>query len=127
MNYLEALKIYNKGQNSWCSPRKGTPEYYMVKAIMNKNSSKSLSSIKKSSKSSSQVMSKNIAMVKPSSSSIEVPKKRILPNRRAKQMPIHSTSSSSSIEVPKKRILPNRRAKQMPKHSTSSSSSTIII
>ena len=100
MNYLEALKIYNKGQNSWCSPRKGTPEYYMVKSIMNKNSGNSLNSIE-SIKKLSQVMSKNTAIAKSpstsssSSSSIKLPKKRILPIKKDKRF-LNRTSSTSS-------------------------------
>ena len=99
MNYLEALKIYNKGQNSWCSPRKGTPEYYMVKSIMNKNSGNSLNSIE-SIKKLSQVMSKNTPIAKSpstsSSSSIKLPEKRILPIKKEKRFPNRTSTSSSS-------------------------------
>jgi hypothetical protein len=131
MNYLEALKIYNKGQNSWCSPRKGTPEYYMVKSIMNKNSGNSLNSIE-SMKKLSQVMSKNSAIVKSpststsSSSSIKLTKKRILPIKKEKRFPnrTSSTSSSSSIKLPKKRILPIKKEKRFPNRTSSTSSSS---
>ena len=129
MNYLEALKIYNKGQNSWCSPRKGTPEYYMVKSIMNKNSGNSLNSIE-SIKKLSQVMSKNTPIAKSpstsSSSSIKLPEKRILPIKKEKQFPnrASSTSSSSSIKLPKKRILPIKKEKRFPNRTSTSSSSS---
>ena len=32
--WIEALKEYNKGSNSWCVVKKGTPEYDKVKKIM---------------------------------------------------------------------------------------------
>ena len=132
MNYLEALKIYNKGQNSWCSPRKGTPEYYMVKSIMNKNSGNSLNSTE-SIKKLSQVISKNTPIAKysstSSSSSIKLPDKRILPIKKEKRFPNRtSTSSSTSIKLPKKRILPIKKEKRfLNRTSTSSSSSSTII
>lgn len=34
MKYFEALKIYNEGKPTWCSPRKGTNDYKKVIAIM---------------------------------------------------------------------------------------------
>ena len=34
MSWLQALKVFNSGGNNWCIPRKGTPEYDEVKAIM---------------------------------------------------------------------------------------------
>lgn len=34
MKYFEALKIYNDGKPTWCSPRKGTNDYKKVIAIM---------------------------------------------------------------------------------------------
>ena len=33
MKYFEALKIYNQGRSSYCSPKKGTPEHAKVVAI----------------------------------------------------------------------------------------------
>lgn len=48
MKYFEALKIYNEGKPTWCSPRKGTNDYKKVIAIM---SGKSRSSPKASPKS----------------------------------------------------------------------------
>lgn len=33
MNYFAALKIYNQGKGSYCSPKKGTPEHAAVLAI----------------------------------------------------------------------------------------------
>jgi hypothetical protein len=35
MNYFTALKIYNQGRGSYCSPKKGTPEHAAVLAIQN--------------------------------------------------------------------------------------------
>lgn len=35
MNYFTALKIYNQGRGSYCSPKKGTPEHAAVVAIQN--------------------------------------------------------------------------------------------
>ncbi len=35
MNWLEALKVFNKGKK-WTIPKKGTPEYNEVKNIMDK-------------------------------------------------------------------------------------------
>ena len=32
--WIEALKEYNKGSNSWCIVKKGTPEYVKVKSII---------------------------------------------------------------------------------------------
>ena len=34
--WMEALKEYNKGSNSWCIVKKGTSEYDKVKNIMEK-------------------------------------------------------------------------------------------
>ena len=123
MNYLDALKIYNQGKNSWCSPRRGTPEYYMVRSIMNKNSGNSLNST------NSHVMSmrtspKNTAILAYkklsfSSSSVKLPKKRILPIKKAKGL--YEDSSSSSVKLPKKRILPIKKAKRLYEDSSSSS------
>jgi hypothetical protein len=113
MNYLEALKIYNQGKNSWCSPRRGTPEYYMVRSIMNKNSGKSVTSTK-SNVMSSRASPKNTAILaykksSSSSSSVKLPRKRILPIKKAKRL--YEDSSSSSVKLPRKRILPSKRAK----------------
>jgi hypothetical protein len=33
MKYTDALKIYNQGKSKWCSPRKGSKDYYEVKKI----------------------------------------------------------------------------------------------
>ena len=33
MKYTDALKIYNQGKSKWCSPRKGSKDYYDVKKI----------------------------------------------------------------------------------------------
>jgi len=35
--YSEALKEYNKGKDKWCIPRKGTPDYKIIKDIIGKN------------------------------------------------------------------------------------------
>ena len=35
MRFVEALKIWNKGQDTYCIPKSGTPEYYEVLEIMN--------------------------------------------------------------------------------------------
>jgi len=35
MRFVEALKIWNKGQDAYCIPKSGTPEYYEVLEIMN--------------------------------------------------------------------------------------------
>jgi hypothetical protein len=126
MNYLEALKIYNQGKNSWCSPRRGTPEYYMVRSIMNKNRSKSLNSTK-SSVMSTRTSPKNTAILaykkssssSLSSSSVKLPKKRILPIKKAKRL--YDDSSSSSVKLHKKRILPIKKAKRLYDDSSSSS------
>jgi hypothetical protein len=114
MNYLEALKIYNEGKNSWCSPRKGTPEYYIVKSIMNKNSDKSLNSAKRS-KTSSIISEKNKEELKTSSlssssSSLKLPRKRILPIKKVKRL-YEDSSSSSLVKLPRKRILPIKKLK----------------
>jgi hypothetical protein len=116
MNYLEALKIYNQGKNSWCSPRRGTPEYYMVRSIMNKNSGESIKSLnsKKSSIMSTRTSPKNKAILaykklSSSSSSVKLPKKRMLPIKKAKRL--YEDSSSSSVKLPKKRMLPIKKAK----------------
>jgi hypothetical protein len=113
MNYLEALKIYNEGKNSWCSPRKGTPEYYIVKSIMNKNSDKSLNSAKRS-KTSSIISAKNKEELKTSSlsssSSLKLPRKRILPIKKVKRL-YEDSSSSSLVKLPRKRILPIKKLK----------------
>jgi len=119
MNYLEALKIYNQGKNSWCSPRRGTPEYYMVRSIMNKNSGKSVTSTKShimSSQTTPKITTtpayKHISYIKSlssSSSSVKFPKKRILPIKRAKRL--YEDSSSSSVKFSKKRILPIKKVK----------------
>jgi len=34
--YNEALKEYNKGKDNWCMPRKGTPDYKIIKDIIEK-------------------------------------------------------------------------------------------
>jgi len=34
MRFVEALKIWNKGQDTYCIPKAGTPEYYEVLKIM---------------------------------------------------------------------------------------------
>ena len=34
--WIEALKEYNKGSNSWCIVKKGTPEYDKVKTYNGK-------------------------------------------------------------------------------------------
>jgi hypothetical protein len=34
MRFVEALKIWNKGQDAYCIPKSGTPEYYEVLKIM---------------------------------------------------------------------------------------------
>lgn len=34
MNWISALKEYNKGHGSWCIPRKGTAEYNKVRELM---------------------------------------------------------------------------------------------
>jgi len=36
MRFVEALKIWNKGQDAYCIPKAGTPEYYEVLKIMDK-------------------------------------------------------------------------------------------
>ena len=123
MNYLEALKIYNQGKNSWCSPRRGTPEYYMVRSIMNKKSGNSLNSTK-SSVMSTRTSPKNTAILaykksSLSSSSVKLPRKRILPIKKVKRL--YEDSSSSSVKLPKKRILPIKRAKRLYDDSSSSS------
>ena len=33
MKYTDALKVYNQGKSKWCSPRKGSKDYYEVKKI----------------------------------------------------------------------------------------------
>jgi hypothetical protein len=33
MKWVDALKLYNKGENKWCIPRKGTPEYSHIQKI----------------------------------------------------------------------------------------------
>jgi hypothetical protein len=33
MKYTDALKIYNQGKSKWCSPRKGSKDYFEVKKI----------------------------------------------------------------------------------------------
>jgi len=35
--YNDALKVYNKGKDNWCIPRKGTPDYKIIKDIIDKN------------------------------------------------------------------------------------------
>ena len=42
--YSEALKEYNKGKDKWCMPRKGTPDYKIIKDIIEKNKSPKFSS-----------------------------------------------------------------------------------
>jgi hypothetical protein len=37
MSYMEALRHYNDQSNEWCNPKKGTPEYEEVRALMNSN------------------------------------------------------------------------------------------
>ena len=32
--YNDALKEYNKGKDNWCMPRKGTPDYKIIKDII---------------------------------------------------------------------------------------------
>jgi hypothetical protein len=36
LKWVDALKIFNQGKEKWCIPKKGTPEYNEVKAIMEK-------------------------------------------------------------------------------------------
>jgi len=38
--WIDALKEYNKGNNSWCVVKKGTPEYDKVKNIMERKKEK---------------------------------------------------------------------------------------
>ena len=96
---------------------------------MNKNNKKSISSIK-SSKTPPIVILKNTEQLKPSSSSsVKLPKKRVLPIKKAKQL-YQGTSSSSSpllVKLPKKRVLPIKKAKRYYMDTSSSSSSTFII
>lgn len=34
MNWLQALKLWNGTKGSWCIPRRGSPEYFEVRALM---------------------------------------------------------------------------------------------
>ena len=39
---MEALKQYNSGKAMWCIPKKGSPEYFDVRALMNHDSAKDI-------------------------------------------------------------------------------------
>lgn len=36
MNYIDALRKYNEGDDKWCVPRKGTEDYLKIRSMMNK-------------------------------------------------------------------------------------------
>jgi hypothetical protein len=40
MKWMEALKHYNSGKAMWCIPKKGSPEYFDVRALMTHDSHK---------------------------------------------------------------------------------------
>jgi len=74
MKYFEALKIYNEGKQTWCSPRKGSDDYKEVIAIMKsklKSSTKSpLKSPLKSPMKSPLYKEIDVSSKKPSSKSL---------------------------------------------------------
>jgi len=37
MKYSDALKIYNKGKDKWCMPKKGSEDYDIIRNIIEKN------------------------------------------------------------------------------------------
>jgi len=48
MKWIEALKQYNSGKGMWCIPKKGTTEYFEVRALMNSDASVAKQAPKKS-------------------------------------------------------------------------------
>jgi len=40
MKYIDALKKYNEGKDKWCSPKKGSVDYLLIRSMMRKNTSK---------------------------------------------------------------------------------------
>lgn len=42
MKWMEALKQYNSGKGMWCVPKKGTPEYFDVRALMHYDTAKDI-------------------------------------------------------------------------------------
>jgi hypothetical protein len=42
MKWMEALKQYNSGKAMWCIPKKGSPEYFDVRALMNYDTAKDI-------------------------------------------------------------------------------------
>lgn len=39
MKYIDALKKYNEGKDKWCSPKKGSVDYLLIRSMMCKNTS----------------------------------------------------------------------------------------
>jgi hypothetical protein len=48
MKWMEALKQYNSAKGMWCIPKKGTTEYFEVRALMNSDASVAKETPKKS-------------------------------------------------------------------------------
>jgi hypothetical protein len=71
MKYIDALKIYNEGKSSWCSPRKGSVDYKRILAIMkakSKSASKDGNIVKRSI--SPRISPMKLISIKPSSKSL---------------------------------------------------------
>ena len=73
MKYYEALKVYNQGKPTWCSPRKGTEDYKKILAIM-----KGKSTTKDVIKLLSPKLSPKLSSKKPSSKSLLFKKANII-------------------------------------------------
>jgi len=77
MKYIDALKIYNQGKSAWCTPRKGTKDYFVILGIMEgkKSKTKSVNSLASSPKDVQQPLSSSN---KPTSKSLLFKKANVI-------------------------------------------------
>lgn len=79
MKWMEALKQYNSGKAMWCIPKKGSPEYFDVRALMGHDSAKDIEArnVERREKSVAQLREATKHM-KPGVREDEPPKKEIV-------------------------------------------------
>jgi len=53
MKYIDALKKYNEGKDKWCTPRKGSVDYFKIRKMMKDIASASPKKASASAKSAS--------------------------------------------------------------------------
>lgn len=101
MKWMEALKQYNSGKGMWCIPKKGSPEYFDVRALMNYDTAK-------------DIEARNVERREKSVAQLREATKNMKPGVRV-DVPVKAKEAPKEVEVVKEKLSTEELAKGIKK------------